>query len=193
MSLNPENFTEKTNAILVAAQDLAREHQNVQLSPLHVALALFQDGEGLAKSISQKAGADAVSIERNLKKAVVRLPVQDPAPPEPSPSNSLMKILRTAQDYQKKQGDSHMAIDHLLSALLEDKEVAENLSSGGLTKEKAIQAIKETRGNRKVESKNAEATYDALQKYGHDLVQDAENGKLDPVIGRDDEIRRVIR
>jgi len=193
MSLNPDNFTEKTNSVLVVAQELAREHQNVQLSPLHVALALFQDGDGLAKSIAQKAGADSNSIERSLKKAVVRLPVQDPAPPEPSPSSSLMKVLRSATEMQKKQGDSHMAVDHLLSALLEDKEVAEHLASGGLTKEKAIQAIKETRGTRKVESKNAEATYDALQKYGNDLVVDAENGKLDPVIGRDDEIRRVIR
>jgi ATP-dependent Clp protease ATP-binding subunit ClpB len=193
MSLNPENFTEKTNEILVAARELAAEHQHVQLTPLHVALALFTDQDGLARSIAQKAGVDPQSVERALRKAMVRLPSQDPAPPEPSPSNAMLKALRDAQALQKAQKDSHLAIDHLLNAIMDDKDVSSVMKELNLPKSKIEQSIKETRGSRKVESKSAESTYEALSKYGTDLVSLAESGKLDPVIGRDDEIRRVIR
>lgn len=193
MSLNPENFTEKTNQILVAAQELARESSHVQLSPLHVAVALFEDPDGLAKSIAQKTGVDPLSLERAFRKLMVRLPSQDPAPDTVSPSSAMMKVLREAQTLQKGNKDSHMAIDHILLALMDDKDIAGATKEFGLTKSKVEQAIKDTRGGKKVEGKNAEATFEALAKYGNDIVTDAEKGKLDPVIGRDDEIRRVIR
>jgi len=193
MSLNPENFTEKTNEILSAAQELAREHSHVQLTALHIAVALYSDADGLAKSITSKCGADPQNVERALRKAMVRLPSQDPAPPEPSLSQSLLKILRDAQSLSKSQKDSHMAIDTILLAIQDDKDVGGIMKELGLPKSKLESAIKETRGGKRVESKSAEGTFEALEKFGHDLVKDAESGKLDPVIGRDDEIRRVIR
>jgi len=191
-SFDPKSFTEKTQEAISSASDLAKEHNNVQLTPLHLALALFSGNENLGSRIATKAGAEASKIERELKRAVVRLPAQDPAP-DPSPSRSFITVLEKATEIMKKQTDTHLAVDHLLLALVQDSEVQKILKEQGLPAAKVEQAVKEVRGTRKVESKNAEETYEALTKYGRDLVADAEAGKLDPVIGRDEEIRRVIR
>jgi len=193
MSLNPQNFTDKTNEILAAAQNLASENHHALLTPVHVLVALFTDADGLTKSICNKAGVDPLAVERSIRKLLVRLPVQDPPPAEISPNPALIKVLRAAVEIQKKQGDSHMAIDHLLLALAQDSEIAKAFSEAGLTSKALETAVKEVRGSKKVDSKGAEGNYEALSKYGRDLVADAEAGKLDPVIGRDDEIRRVIR
>merc|ERR1712159_747378 len=102
-------------------------------------------------------------------------------------------VLTAAQAEQKKQGDTFLALDHLLIGLLGDPVVSASFRSAGLSDRKLRQAIKETRGNRTITSSHAEDTYEALAKYGVDLVERAESGKLDPVIGRDDEVRRVIQ
>jgi len=193
MSLNPELFTEKTNQLLQKAQEIAREHQNAQLSPIHVAYAMFSDEDGLARNVCNKAGADCTSIERALHKALVRLPVQEPAPEEIGASPALLKVLRSAQEQQKKQQDTHLAVDHLLLALSNDRDISQAMQEGSLSRAQLEEAITKVRGRKHADSKHAEDTYDALTRYGHDLVADAEAGKLDPVIGRDDEIRRVIR
>lgn len=124
---------------------------------------------------------------------LVRLPVQEPAPAEVSPNSACLKVLRAAQDLQKKQGDSHTAVDHLLLAVVQDRDIEAALKESGLNYKQIETAVAQVRGGRKVDSKSAESNYEALTKYGRDLVADAEAGKLDPVIGRDDEIRRVIR
>jgi len=193
MSLNPKNFTEKTNESIAAAQELCEESKHSQLMPIHLAVVLFGEDGGLARQIATKAGVDPVNLERTLKRGLIKLPVQDPPPPQASAGNEFMKMLRAAQDIQRKQEDSHLAIDHLLLALGQDKDVGKLLSEGGLPPAILEKTIKQVRGNRKVDSKSAEATYEALSKYGVDMVKLAEEGKLDPVIGRDDEIRRVIR
>jgi len=193
MSLNPKSFTEKTNEYIGKAQELAEEGKNSQIMPLHLAVALFQDETGLARQIAKKANVDPQNIERSLKRGLVRLPVQDPPPPQIGMGNEFVKVLRAAQEIQKKQEDSHLAIDHLIVALAQDKDVSKLLAEGGLSSAMVEKAVKEVRGGRKVESKSAEDTYEALSKYGVDMVQLAEEGKLDPVIGRDDEIRRVVR
>lgn len=154
---------------------------------------MWNEETGLARSVCKKAGVDPQAVARGLQKLLVRQPVQDPPPPDVGLSNNLVKLLRAAQDLQKKSGDSHLAVDHVLAVLHNDNDVAAVLNENGLNKAKLEQAIKDIRGNRKVDSKSAEDSYEALSKYGHDLVADAEAGKLDPVIGRDDEIRRVIR
>jgi len=194
MSLNPENFTDKTNKILAAARDLCVEQGNVELHPLHLAVALFSDQDGLARSVCNKINVNAQNVERALRKAANRLPVQSPAPADPSASNALIKILRKATELQKKMGDGLLAVDHLLMSLHDDeRDVAPILNDNGLTRSKMEQGCKELRGSKKVNTKSAEDTYDALSKYGVDLTALAEQGKLDPVVGRDDEIRRVIR
>jgi len=193
MSINPQNFTDKTNEVITAAQNLALETQNSQLYPVHIALALWVDEDGLAKSICTKAGVDPQTVERNLRKLLVRLPVQNPPPNDVQANPAVLKVLRTATELQKKQGDAHVAVDHVLLALGQDGDISKAFTESGLTAKLLEQAVKEVRGGRKVENKSAENTYEALSKYGRDLVTDAEAGKLDPVIGRDDEIRRVIR
>lgn len=191
--VNPDKFTDKTSEILLAAQELAKENSNVQLSPVHVALALFTDEAGLAQSICNKSNIDAQVIERALRKLLVRLPVQDPPPESLASSPAFLKVLNNATALMKKQEDTLLSVDHLLLALADDKDVGAAFSSAGLNKNSLESSIKTVRGNRKVDSKSAEGQWEALSKYGIDMVELAEQGKLDPVIGRDDEIRRVIR
>lgn len=107
-------------------------------------------------------------------------PSQDPPPSHNSPDPRLLKVIQSAQKAQKDQGDSHLAVDHVLQALLkQDDEVVRALADSGVQKADIERVMKEIRGNRKVDSKNAEAQYDALSKYGTDLTEQAEKGKLE--------------
>ncbi|GJQ09284.1 hypothetical protein GpartN1_g1075.t1 [Galdieria partita] len=191
--MNLDNLTDKAQEAIQASHELALEHGHSQLTPLHLAAALFAEDHGLASSVATKARADPVSVRRELQKAVIRLPSQDPPPTTVPPSQSFLKVIRDAQSLRKKQGDTHLAVDHLLIALCDDKDVIACFASADLTKHALEEAVKSVRGNRKVDSKAADSTYDALNQYAQDFVALAEEGKLDPVIGRDDEIRRVIR
>jgi ATP-dependent Clp protease ATP-binding subunit ClpB len=108
--------------------------------------------------------------------------------------NSALKVLQKAEDLQTKaEGDTHVAVDHIIVALLDDAQVKEALKANGLNRAQIEQAVAQMRGNRKVQGESAEETYDALSKYGQDLTKRAEEGGLDPVIGRDEEIRRVVQ
>ena len=133
------------------------------------------------------------TVKRALQKQIVRLPTQDPAPDDITISSATLKVLREAQSIQKNMHDSYIAQDHLLLALLKDPSIQTVLKEASLTEATLKTAIQQTRGDRRVESKNAEEGFDALQKYAVDLTARAEEGKIDPVIGRDNEIRRVIR
>eukprot|EP01118_Nematostelium_gracile_P017313 TRINITY_DN735_c0_g1_i1.p1 TRINITY_DN735_c0_g1~~TRINITY_DN735_c0_g1_i1.p1 ORF type:complete len:876 (-),score=368.38 TRINITY_DN735_c0_g1_i1:78-2705(-) len=193
MSLDPQTFTDKTNEYLTAARELAVENRNVQVTPVHLAVAIFSDPEGLGKQVLNKNNIDALTVERSLKRAMLKFGSQDPAPTEVPLNQSLIKVLKDGQSIQKKQKDTHLSVDHLILALADERDVSAALKEVGVKKDQLESAIKSVRGNRKVENAQAEGQYEALKKYGHDLVQDAADGKLDPVIGRDDEIRRVIR
>lgn len=193
MQIGPDTFTEKAIEAISRADGIARENSHIQLYPVHVASALYGDREGLFKQLTQRVGADQVGLERALAKALVRLPKQEPAPDQITPSRSFLTFLNKAQEIQKQKGDSHIAVDHLILALVDNPDFQPILQEAGITKTAIENTIKAIRGNRKVDSTHAEETYDALNKYGHDLVEAALKGKLDPVIGRDDEIRRVIR
>ena len=133
------------------------------------------------------------TVKRALQKQIVRLPTQDPAPDDITISSATLKVLREAQSIQKNMHDSYIAQDHLVLALLKDPSIQTVLKEASLTEATLKTAIQQTRGDRRVESKNAEEGFDALQKYAVDLTALAEEGKIDPVIGRDNEIRRVIR
>ena len=132
-------------------------------------------------------------MQRALQKLIVRLPAQTPPPDEVSLSPAAMKVLREAQSLQKTMHDSYIAQDHLLLAVLKDSSLAPILKEAGLTEALLKTNIDAVRGNRRVDSKNAEQGFDALNKYATDLTALAAEGKIDPVIGRDNEIRRVIR
>ncbi|RKP04962.1 P-loop containing nucleoside triphosphate hydrolase protein [Thamnocephalis sphaerospora] len=193
MSFNPEQMTEKTVKIVNAAIELARSYQNPQLSPAHIACALMDDEEQLMRNIIQKAGGDPLVAERGMKRLLVRLPTQDPPPAQTGMSPGTLKLLQLAQERQRAQKDTHLAADHLILALMGNEKLKSALEESGLTKKSLEEAVIQVRGSRRVESRNAEEGYDALNKYAVDMIALAESGKIDPVIGRDDEIRRVIR
>jgi ATP-dependent Clp protease ATP-binding subunit ClpB len=192
--MDPNTWTDKTNSIVAKAMDLARTKEHVYFAPLHIAKALFTDPDGLATHICTKLNVDVNRVNQEIDARFSKIPKQSPPPDNIQPNNKLIKVLNAAQDLQKKNGDGFMAVDHLLLALAaNDPDVNDAFQAAGLRRSDLEQAIKEIRGNKKVESKNAESAYDALNKYAIDLVQLASEGKLDPVIGRDEEIRRVIR
>jgi ATP-dependent Clp protease ATP-binding subunit ClpB len=166
---------------------------HVQITPLHIALAFESATGGYWQRLMEKIGADSSKFFSLLKSKVSGLPKQDPPPEYVSADTKVLSIFKAADALRKKADDSHIAVDHLIQASMTDSNLAKVYVDAGLTPDKVIESIKDTRGNKKVTSESAEGNFEALQKYAVDLVSRAESGKLDPVIGRDDEIRRVIR
>ncbi|KIY52722.1 hypothetical protein FISHEDRAFT_34541 [Fistulina hepatica ATCC 64428] len=196
------DFTDKTQETLAAAIQTAKDYAHAQIQPAHIAFVLLNEGSGEAESASQhslfrsviqKAGGDPLIVQRGLQKIIVRFPAQSPPPDGTSFSSASLKVIREAQTIQKTMHDSYIAQDHLLLALIKDPSIAGVLKEASLTEAVIKTAIEQIRGNRRVESKSAEQGFDALSKYAVDLTALAEEGKIDPVIGRDNEIRRVIR
>lgn len=192
-------FTDKTQTTIESAVQLAKDYANAQVHPAHIAFVLLNetgpDGNAasLFSSVIQRSGGDVAVFKRALQKIIVRLPAQQPAPEEISFSPAAVKVLKEAQSIQKTMHDSYIAQDHILLALLKDSTIAPILKEAGLTEAALKTQIDAARGNRRVETKNAEEGFDALNKYATDLTALATEGKIDPVIGRDNEIRRVVR
>ncbi len=184
--LDPKLFTEKTREALAAAHQKAVDHGHPRIEPIHLLQALTADANDLCSRLLTKAGAGPLT----LTKALADLPRQTPAPEQIQPSPDLLKVLNAADADRKARGDSHLASESLLLALLDDKVCGRLI---GITKSALVEAIETVRQGRKVDSDQAENRYEALEKYGRDLVTAARDGKLDPVIGRDEEIRRVIQ
>jgi len=191
--LNPENFTNKTSEALQEAVNIAKENKHSVVQSVHLAIALLSDKDGVGNQLCQKLNVKSEKIIDLLKQRFTKIPVVDPPPQKPDLSPTLLDTLRRATTEMKNHGDSNLATDHLFIALLDDIEIMNIFKAAGLEKNVIKDTLKKVRGDKKVESANAEATYDSLNKYGYDMVAQAEKGKLDPVIGRDDEIRRVIR
>ena len=184
--LDPKLFTEKTKEALAAAHQSAVEHGHARIEPLHLLQALTADGNGLATRLLTKAGAGPLVLSKPLGD----LPRQTPAPEQVQPSPDLIKVLTAADADRKSRGDSHVATESVLLALLDDKTCGKLM---GVQRKALVAAIEAVRQGRTVDSEQAENRYEALEKYGRDLVAAAKEGKLDPVIGRDEEIRRVIQ
>lgn len=207
MAFNLDQFTDKAQETVQAAIQLATDHANSQLYPVHLAFVLLNGDAGdgptsgsiaqsqipLFASVIQKAGGDVTQVKRALKRVILRLPAQSPPPDDVSIASETVRVLRDAQGLQKTMHDSYVAQDHILIALLKAPSMAPVLKEAGLAEAALVTAIEQIRGNRRVESRSAEQGFDALSKYAVDLTALAEEGKIDPVIGRDNEIRRVIR
>jgi ATP-dependent Clp protease ATP-binding subunit ClpB len=193
MSIDIDTFTDKAKQAVTKAVTIAQENGHPQLFPIHLLLALFEDGQGLTHQLFLKLNVDFQTIRRALNRALVRLPRQEPPPDTVTPTHQFMDVVKKAQKLRQKQNDDFVAVDHVLLALLDNKEIMQTLNEAGIHRPALEKAVEEMRGSRKADSASAEETYDALSKYGQDLVKAAMDGKLDPVIGRDDEIRRVIR
>ena len=193
MSIDPKLFTNYVNENINRASELAKSNSNPEISDVHLIAAMLESQQGFPYLVLQKTGVDVELLKRKIEQQMQKLPKQDPLPDELYPSGMLMKILKIAQDNATAQKDSRVAQDHVLSALFSDTTLKSLLESVGLTKKKLDDAIKEKRGNASASTDAPEGAYDALNQYGVDLVKQAEEGKIDPVIGRDEEIRRVIR
>jgi ATP-dependent Clp protease ATP-binding subunit ClpB len=184
--MQPDRFTLKSQEAVAAAQALAAERRNSEVAPAHLLVALLRQSDGLVVPILQKLGADVEAVTARAVQAVEELPkLSETAEVRPSPA--LARVLQEAEREMAKRGDEYISTDHFLLALT-DSPVAEMLPDHD-SLEKAAAEVRPHR----VTSPNPEATAQALEKFGRDLTSDARGGKLDPVIGRDEEIRRVIQ
>lgn len=200
-----DNFTDKTSEVIKASFDQAEEAGNSQVSPLHLISALWEETSTagssdpqptLLKGAFERLNGNPTIFNRTLMSKLNKLPSVHPPPAPPLPlTRSYDATLREAQRLQKEQNDQYVAIDHLILALLktDGTEFKDLLKQAGIEGKALEQEIRRKRGGRKVDSKGAESQFEALTKYCTDLTALAEQGKLDPVIGRDNEIRRVIR
>ena len=190
-------FTEKMQEALRSAQAKAVRYGNQQVEVEHLLAALLEQEGGLAPSILNKADVPVEPVKVRLEQELNKLPkVSGPAanPDQVYITNRLQKLLTTAEDEAKRMKDDFVSVEHVLLALTEDSGPSGKLlREFGLTRERLMRALQEVRGSQRVTTQNPEATFEALEKYGRDLTQMAAQGKLDPVIGRDEEIRRVIQ
>jgi ATP-dependent Clp protease ATP-binding subunit ClpB len=187
--MQPDRFTVKSQEAVAAAQALAAERRNSEVSPAHLLVALLRQDGGLAVPILQKLGEDTDALAARAVQAVENLPKLSETT-EVRPSSNLIRVLQGAEREMAKSGDDYIAVGHLLLALAEGGSGVSDLLPDPGELEPAIKAVQ---GPGKVTSPNAEETAQALEKFGRDLTAEAERGKLDPVIGRDEEIRRVIQ
>lgn len=186
-------FTEMASKVLKAAMDLGRSKGNLQLDPVHVMAVLLKDKASLPSQVLSRVGGDVTQLQEEIDRQLSSLSSQSPAPEELSPNNAMRAALAEAEKLRQKNGDSHLSLPDLFLATCKQKSVREALSAASFSFSNIEAAINSARGSKKVDSQTGDANFEALPKYGRDLVADAESGKLDPVIGRDDEIRRVIQ
>ena len=188
-------YTEKAQEAVVGAQKLAQRLGNGQVEPEHLLAVLLDQDPGLAVSIIKKTGVALDGLKRKALSLVENLPkVSGSGAGMPGLTRRLGDTCLKAEDEAGNFKDDYVSVEHLLLALLADGGAAgKALKEFGLSRDRLMQALQEVRGSQRVTSQNPEATYEALEKYGRDLTKMAEQGKLDPVIGRDEEIRRVVQ
>ncbi|MFT3728407.1 MAG: ATP-dependent chaperone ClpB [Terricaulis sp.] len=192
--MDMEKLTERARGFVQAAQTIAIREQNQQLETQHLLKALLDDREGLAAGLLTSAGANARQAADEADKAVQALPKVQGGGDRMYAATSFSRALDAAEQAATKAGDSYVTAERLLFGLvIADGKASEILKKAGLTPQKLEAAIGELRKGRTAQSSSAEDQYDALKKYARDLTEEARKGKLDPVIGRDEEIRRTIQ
>jgi ATP-dependent Clp protease ATP-binding subunit ClpB len=189
--LQADRFTIKSQEAVSAAQRLAGAHRNPEVAPAHLLLALLEQDESLVVPVLQKLDVEIPALRERVRDAVVALPtLGGGAEPDVRPSSAMVQVLQRAEGESAGLGDEYISTEHLLLALAgRDSTVADLLPDH----EALVGAVREVHGPHRVTSPNPEDTVQALEKFGRDLTEEAERGKLDPVIGRDEEIRRVIQ
>ncbi len=194
--MRPDRFTIKSQEALAAAQRLAEGRRNPQATPSHLLTALLDQEGGIVVPVLHNLGADAGAVRERALRDVENLPVAaGEAVTETSTAKELVQVLRKAEEEAGQLADEYISAEHLLLGLAatSGQPAAEALRSFGATREAILEALKAVRGSHRVTDQNPEDKYQALEQYGRDLTAAAADGKLDPVIGRDDEIRRVIQ
>jgi ATP-dependent Clp protease ATP-binding subunit ClpB len=193
--MNIEKYSERVRGFIQSAQTSALSRNNQQFTPEHILKVLIDDEEGLAASLIERAGGRARDAKLGVEAAIEALPKVEGGNGQLYMAQPLAKVFSTAEDLAKKAGDSFVTVERLLQALAMEKsaKTADILAKAGVTAQALNAAINDIRKGRTADSASAEQGYDALKKYARDLTADARAGKLDPVIGRDDEIRRTIQ
>lgn len=191
--MNAQEFTNKSSETIQTTLEYAEELGHAQATPLHLAHVLFADPQGMARSVANRLHGNADQVARDVDRQLQMQPKQSPPPDNVTIDSALTKLLKYATKQRKENKDTHIAVDLLLLGLYTDTRVAQILKSNGMAEAQVKDAVRSSRQGRPVASATAEETFDALNKYGQNLVALAEAGKIDPVIGRDEEIRRVVR
>jgi len=186
-------FTDKAHEGIVSSQALAKQYHHSEMNEWHVLASMISQTDGIAPLLLQKMELSVADIEAEVAMALKNAPKLQ-TPTTPMISASLLNVLTTAEREATGMSDEYVSVEHVLLGIIMNKSQAQSmLERKGVTEEKLREALVAVRGNRRITSKSPEATYDVLTKYGRDLIQEVKTGKIDPVIGRDSEIRRVIR
>ncbi|MCA9066867.1 MAG: AAA family ATPase, partial [Planctomycetaceae bacterium] len=195
MAFDPRKLTVKASESLQRAQELAESHQHRILRPLHLLKALLDEADGIVKPLLQGMGTNVAQLTKMVDGEISRLPQSTSSADEPVGAGpETVKVLNAAQKQADSMGDQFTSTEHLLIALSQTEDQAKRmLSLNGIEEADILKALKPIRGGQTVQDQNPEEKYQALEKYGKDLVELARQGKIDPVIGRDTEIRRVIQ
>ncbi|WP_338466693.1 ATP-dependent chaperone ClpB [Novosphingobium sp. ZN18A2] len=195
--MNLEKFTDRAKGFLQAAQTVAIRMNHQRITPEHILKALLEDGEGMASGLIQRAGGNPGFAQEEVDKALAKIPAVSGSGAQQTPGldNDAVRLLDQAEQIATKSGDSFVTVERLLLAfaLAGTTEAGKALKAANLTPQALEAAITELRGGRTADSAGAENAYDAMKKYARDLTQAAKDGKLDPVIGRDEEIRRTVQ
>jgi ATP-dependent Clp protease ATP-binding subunit ClpB len=195
MSFNTNRWTQKSEEAIVAAQNIAERNGNSQIEPEHLLLALLEQGDGVVPQVLIKLNLAVGALAQQVRTELGKLPRVSGSGVQIAISPRMRTVLTRAHDELAQFGDEYVSTEHLLLATLEHAggSAQRLLQTAGLTRDALLRALREVRGAQRVTSRSPEGTYAALNQYGRDLTDLARRGKLDPVIGRDEEIRRVIQ
>jgi ATP-dependent Clp protease ATP-binding subunit ClpB len=194
--MNLEKFTDRAKGFLQASQTVAIRMNHQRITPLHLLKALLEDSEGMAAGLVQRAGGTPALAVSAVDAGLAKVPAVTGSGAQATPGldNDAVRVLDQAEQIADKAGDSYVTVERMLVALaLSQTAAGEALKAAGITPQSLNAAIEQLRGGKRADSANAEANYDAMEKFARDLTKAAREGKLDPVIGRDEEIRRTIQ
>ncbi|MBU5428214.1 ATP-dependent chaperone ClpB [Tissierella pigra] len=193
MDLN--KFTQKSLEAVQNSQNIAIKNGNPELQEIHIHYGLMTQNEGLIPKVVSLMGEDSELVRIDVEREIEKLPKQSGGGGSMYPSRVYTKILLNAEEEAKKFGDEYVGVEHIYISLLKEKGSASEriFNKYNINLQRFLEALKKIRGNQTITSDNPESTYEALTRFGRDLVEDARKGKIDPVIGRDGEIRNVIR
>ncbi|MBU0877555.1 MAG: ATP-dependent chaperone ClpB, partial [Alphaproteobacteria bacterium] len=195
--MNLEKFTDRAKGFLQSAQTVAIRMNHQRISPEHLLKALLEDEQGMASGLIKAAGGDAAAALRETDAALAKVPAVSGSGAQQTPGldNDAVRVLDSAEQVAQKAGDSYVTVERMLLALVLASTTAAGkaLATAGVKAEALNGAINNLRGGRTADTASAEDRYDALKKFARDLTAAARDGKLDPVIGRDEEIRRTIQ
>jgi ATP-dependent Clp protease ATP-binding subunit ClpB len=190
--MNLNNYTQKSQEAILYAQQLAQDYNHQAIEPVHLLLSLLKQDEGVVPAIVNKVAGSAQALRNELTHDLESKPKIHGSNADIGLTQSTSDVLKAAERYAKGMQDDYVSAEHILLGLTESPE-GKRLTSFGLTKDAILSALKAVRGSQRVTSQNPESTYQSLERYGRDLTAYARQGKLDPVIGRDEEIRRVVQ